>query len=96
MSSSPLYAAAVAGSSNGGGGGGGRRHRDGSAAGAAALIGAMAAMNLSEGGGAAECKAPRRNIHDFYKIVEKPIGSGGFGVVSTYHMIDVIKKEGRS
>ena len=55
--------------------------------GAAALATATVALGLGLEEGRrqapAECKASRsRNIHDFYVIVEKPIGAGGFGVVS--------------
>lgn len=47
------------------------------------LVLAAAATEAGDGRGGrgcAECKAIR-NIHDFYKMVEKPIGAGGFGVV---------------
>jgi hypothetical protein len=50
---------------------------------AAGLLMALAAAGAGSGGlgpEACECKA-LRHIHDFYKIVEKPIGAGGFGVV---------------
>ncbi len=51
---------------------------------AAGLLLALAAGAGGGGGGTGpgpcECKA-LRHIHDFYKIVEKPIGAGGFGVV---------------
>lgn len=44
----------------------------------------LAAQQLSTEESEAGCKASRtRNIHDHYRIIEKPIGSGGFGVVSS-------------
>jgi serine/threonine protein kinase len=46
-------------------------------AGAAVALSVMAAETREPG----ECKATRK-INDFYRMVEKPIGSGGFGVVS--------------
>jgi hypothetical protein len=45
--------------------------------------------------GVAECKFSRsRNIHDHYRIIEKPIGSGGFGVVSAASLACKIHEPG--
>jgi len=50
----------------------------------AGVLGALGfvSISLDDEGRSSQCVAPR-NIHDFYKIVEKPIGTGGFGAVFT-------------
>lgn len=45
-------------------------------------LGALVGLDLLQGRDRFESGCNARNIQDFYKIVEKPIGAGGFGVVS--------------
>ena len=96
LSAAKARAAAAAASATGGGGNG--HHQQGSSsrrisatgmATAMVAAGSLALIGQGQQGGEAHCldgkkASTRREIKDFYDIVIRPIGTGGYGVVSTY------------